>query len=65
VSSEIVGLRVNEPIGRELHNVEIDLHPAFQGGWIGKGLVRNCLINARKADFRALTLTTLREAPWN
>lgn len=65
VENEMVGFLVNEPFSRELHIWEMDVHPAYQGRGIGSGLLRACQIDARNAGFRALTLTTFRDVPWN
>lgn len=64
-AGKIVGFLVSEPFGRELHIWEMDVHPAQQGRGIGAGLVRACQIDARNSGFRALTLTTFRDVPWN
>ena len=61
----LVGFLVNEPFSRELHLWEFDVHSKFQQQGIGAGLMRACQIDARNCGFRALTLTTFREVPWN
>lgn len=65
VESEAAGFLVSEPFTRELHIWEMDVHPRFQRRGIGAGLVRACLIDARNSGFRAVTLTTFRDLPWN
>ena len=65
VGDEMVGFLVTQPFGRELHIWEMDVLPAFQGRGIGAGLVRACMVDARNSGFRALTLTTFRDLPWN
>lgn len=65
VGGEMAGFLVSEPFRRELHVWEIDVHPNYQQGGIGAGLVRACLIDARNSGFKAVTLTTFRDLPWN
>lgn len=65
MADRMVGFLVTEPFSRELHIWEFDVHPACQGQGIGAGLVRACQIDARNSGFRALTLTTFRDVPWN
>ncbi len=65
VAERMAGFVVTEPFGRELHVWELSVHPAFQRGGIGAGLLRACLIDARNSGFRAVTLTTFRDVPWN
>jgi len=59
------GFLVNEPFSRELHIWEVDVHPDFQGRGLGAGLMRACIVDARNSGFRAVTLTTFRDVPWN
>lgn len=65
VDAAMVGFLVNEPFGRELHIWEFNVHPDFQQQGIGAGLVRACLIDAGNSGFKAVTLTTFRDVPWN
>lgn len=65
VGEEVVGFLATQPFGRELHLWEMDVLPAFQGRGIGAVLLRACLIDAENAGFRAVTLTTFRDLPWN
>jgi GNAT superfamily N-acetyltransferase len=65
VDEAMVGFLVCEPFSRELHVWEVDVHPDFQQRKIGAGLMRACLIDARNSGFRAVTLTTFRDLPWN
>ena len=60
-----VGFLASEPFGRELHIWEMSVHPDAQRRGIGKGLVRACLIDAGNCGFKAVTLTTFRDLPWN
>ncbi|MCP2018678.1 MAG: GNAT family N-acetyltransferase [Erythrobacter sp.] len=61
----IVGFLATQPCGRELHICEMDVHPGCQGQGIGAVMLRACLIDAGNAGFRAVTLTTFRDLPWN
>ncbi|MEZ5681641.1 MAG: GNAT family N-acetyltransferase [Erythrobacter sp.] len=61
----VVGFLVSEPFGRELHIWEMDVHPDLQGQGIGAILLRACLVDAGNSGFRAATLTTFRDLPWN
>lgn len=65
VGDEMAGFLASEPFSRELHVWEMDVDPRFQGQGIGAGLLRACQIDARNAGFRAITLTTFRDLPWN
>ncbi|MEM7780893.1 MAG: GNAT family N-acetyltransferase [Pseudomonadota bacterium] len=65
VGERMVGFLVSEPIARELHIWELDVHPDFQGRGIGAGLVRAAQVDARNSGFNALTLTTFRDVKWN
>lgn len=61
----IVGFLATQPYGRELHIWEMDVHPDAQGQGIGAVMLRACLVDAENAGFRAVTLTTFRDLPWN
>lgn len=65
IGADMAGFLASEPFGRELHIWEMDVHPRFQRRGMGAGLLRACEIDARNAGFRALTLTTFRDLPWN
>lgn len=65
VGDAMAGFLVNEPFQRELHIWEMDVHPHYQQRGIGAGLLRACLVDARNSGFRAVTLTTFRDVPWN
>lgn len=60
-----VGFIATEPFRRELHIWEVSVHPDAQQRGIGAGLVRACQIDARNSSFKAITLTTFRDVPWN
>lgn len=61
----MAGFLVNQPFRRELHVWEMSVHPYFQRGGIGAGLMRACMIDARNAGFSAITLTTFNNIAWN
>lgn len=61
----IIGFIVTEPFGRELHVWGFDVDPDHQRRGIGAGLLRAAMIDARNSGFRAITLTTFRDVPWN
>jgi GNAT superfamily N-acetyltransferase len=65
VGEEMAGFLVAQPFSRELHIWEMNVHPRFGRRGIGAGLVRAAQIDARNTGFRALTLTTFRDLPWN
>ena len=60
-----IGFLASQPFGRELHIWEMSVHPDGQRRGIGKGLIRACLIDAANCGFKAVTLTTFRDLPWN
>ena len=61
----IIAFIVTEPFGRELHVWEMSVDPDHQRRGIGAGLLRAAMIDARNSGFKALTLTTFRDVPWN
>ncbi|WP_284126577.1 GNAT family N-acetyltransferase [Parerythrobacter aestuarii] len=60
-----IGFLASQPFSRELHVWEMSVHPDGQRKGIGAGLVRACLIDAANSGFKAVTLTTFRDVPWN
>ena len=65
VGERMAGWLASEPFGRELHIWEFNVDPDFQQQGIGAGLLRACLIDAANSGFKAVTLTTFRDVPWN
>lgn len=65
VGDEMAGFLVAQPFSRELHIWEMNVLPRFGRRGIGSGLVRAAMIDARNTGFKALTLTTFRDLPWN
>ena len=65
IDGRSIGFIATQPFQRELHVWELSVHPDAQQRGIGAGLMRACLIDAANAGFRAVTLTTFRDVPWN
>lgn len=65
VGEEIVGFAESAPVGRELHLYELSVTRAHQGRGIGRTLLNALKIDARNSGYRAITLNTFREIPWN
>lgn len=61
----IAGFIACEPFGRELHVWELNVRPEWQRQGIGALLLRAVLVDGRASGFRAVTLTTFRNVPWN
>lgn len=47
------------------HLEEIDVHPAHARRGVGTGLLRTVCDWSRRQNYRAVTLTTFRDVPWN
>ncbi|MAY18991.1 MAG: GNAT family N-acetyltransferase [Erythrobacteraceae bacterium] len=60
-----IGFIATEPFRRELHMWQLAVHEDAQRLGVGSGLVRACMIDARNSGFKAVTLTTFRDLPWN
>lgn len=60
-----VGFALAEPAGAALHLLEMDVEPEHGGRGIGRALLRAVVADACAAGFRAVTLTTFRDLPWN
>ncbi|MDY7097920.1 MAG: GNAT family N-acetyltransferase [Pseudomonadota bacterium] len=65
IDGEIVGFAAIGPVGRELHLNELSVARAHQGKGIGATLLGAAKIDARNSGFRAITLNTYRDIPWN
>ena len=61
----LVGFLSTEPHGRELSIREFSIHPDAQRRGLGSVLLRACAIDAHNSGFRAITLTTFTDVPWN
>ncbi len=62
---EVIGFAAAGPLKRELHLNEISVRRAFQGKGIGAALLEALAIDAHNSGFRAITLNTYRDIPWN
>ena len=62
---QIVGIAAARPIGRELHLHELSVASRFQRKGIGATLLNGVKVDARNVGFRAITLHTYRDIPWN
>ena len=65
VDGEVAGFAAAGAVGRELHLSEISVARAYQGKGIGAGLIEALAVDARNSGFRAITLNTYRDIPWN
>lgn len=61
----IVGFAAIRTAGRELHLAELSVARAHQRRGIGSLLVRAVMIDAHNSGYRAITLNTYRDIPWN
>lgn len=62
---EIVGFAAIGTVGRELHLAELSVARAHQRCGVGSLLLRAAMIDARNSGYRAITLNTYRDIPWN
>jgi GNAT superfamily N-acetyltransferase len=60
-----VGFAFVEIIGGLVHLEELDVHPDHGRRGVGAALVEAVIEFARARGFRAVTLTTFRDVPWN
>ncbi len=65
VDRQIVGFAEAGPVGRELHLHELSVTRAHQNKRIGATLLGALKIDARNSGYRAITLNTFRDIPWN
>ncbi|MEM6475167.1 MAG: GNAT family N-acetyltransferase [Pseudomonadota bacterium] len=65
IGGQVVGFAAAAPVGRELHLNELSVARDHQQRGIGAALLRALQIDARNSGFRAITLSTFREVPWN
>ena len=63
--AKIVGFAAARPHGRELHLHELSVASDYQGQGIGRRLLYAVEADARVSNFRAITLNTFRDVPWN
>lgn len=60
-----VGFALAGVVGEHAHLEELDVLPEFGRRGIGKALIETVFAWARGAGFSAITLTTMRNVPWN
>lgn len=65
VEGEIAGFAAVVPERRELHLHELSVARRFQRRGIGALLLRALVVDGRNSGYRAITLTTFRDIPWN
>ena len=65
IDDRVVGFAASGPVGRELHLHELSVARAHQGRGIGATLLGALKIDARNSGYRAITLNTFRDIPWN
>ena len=60
-----VGFMLAEQQGKELHLVEMDVHPEHGAQGLGTLLLRQTIEYAKGAGFEAITLSTFNDLRWN
>lgn len=65
IDGQIVGFAAALPFFRELHLEELSVGCDWQGMGIGGVLLSALCVDARNSGFRAVTLETFRDVPWN
>jgi GNAT superfamily N-acetyltransferase len=65
MTDEIVGFAMIETASERVHLEEIDILPAHSGQGLGKELIRFIQAWAVTAGFKAMSLSTFRDVPWN
>ena len=61
----VIGFAAIRTVGRELHLAELSVKRAHQRCGVGSLLIRAMMIDARNSGYRAITLNTYRDLPWN
>jgi predicted N-acetyltransferase YhbS len=61
----VIGFAAIGTVGRELHLAELSVERAHQRYGVGSLLIRAMMIDARNSGYRAVTLNTYRDIPWN
>ncbi len=64
-ADEIIGFASIRTVGRELHLAELSVARVHQRCGVGSLLLRAMMIDARNSGYRAITLNTYRDIPWN
>ena len=62
---DVIGFAAIRAVGRELHLAELSVARAHQRCGVGSLLIRAMMIDARNSGYRAITLNTYRDIPWN
>lgn len=62
---EIAGFALVATYDRNAHLYEVSVAQAFQGQGIGRKLVEGACAWALSKEYKALTLSTFRDVPWN
>lgn len=62
---QVIGFAAISTAGRELHLSELSVARAHQRCGVGSLLIRAMMIDARNSGYRAITLNTYRDIPWN
>jgi len=65
MGGEAVGFALFGELDGHAHLFEMDVLPEHGRRGIGGALLEDVCAQARRRDFRAITLTTLRDVPWN
>ncbi len=65
LNGQVIGFAAARPVGRELHLDEISVSRSHQGKGIGAALLEALAVDAGNSGFRAITLNTYRDIPWN
>jgi predicted N-acetyltransferase YhbS len=61
----VIGFAAVRRTGRELHLAELSVASAHQRCGVGSLLIQALMIDARNSGYRAITLNTYRDIPWN
>lgn len=62
---DVIGFAAIGAVGRDLHLAELSVARAHQRRGVGGLLLRAAMIDARNSGYRAITLNTYRDIPWN
>lgn len=60
-----IGFLGGEPLDGNFHLVEVSVGQECQGRGVGKALMGTMLEQVRRDGYKAITLTTFRDLPWN
>ncbi|MEN3929937.1 GNAT family N-acetyltransferase [Microvirga sp. W0021] len=63
--SSIIGFLVGEQIGADLYIGEFSVAAPWQGQGVGRALLKQVMLEAKREGFSRLTLTTFRDVLWN